>query len=337
MKKKTAAFIMACLLCVCFFGGCAPAKNQPVSKTGVYFDTVITLTLYDKDASRHIKACFSMAEHYEDLFSRTKEGSDIWNINHSNGQTVSVDPETFALIGQAKAYGDASGGLFDITIGALTSLWDFTSDDPQIPSAAQISAALPAVDYRGIRLYEDTTGVQLASENAMLDLGGIAKGYVADRMKDYLLSQGVDQGIINLGGNILCLGPKDGDEKEYNIAIQKPFSDNGEPIASLRVSDASVVTSGTYQRCFEKDGVLYHHILDPSSGYPANNGLASVTVVSSRSADGDALSTACFLMGLTDGMAYIERLENTEAVFITDDGQIHTTSGIGSAIPFTLI
>lgn len=335
MKKNIAFLLLLCMLCSVLFSGCSRSR-QPLSKTGIYFDTVITITLYDSQAARYIEECFSLAKHYEDLLSRTKEGSDIWKINHSHGSPVRVDPETFALLRLALSYCDSSHGLFDITIGSLSSLWDFSSKAPQMPTPQEIETALSTVDYHKVRLMEDTCSVQLLSEDAMLDLGGIAKGYIADQMKSYLLSQEIDQGIINLGGNILCLGPKEGAEKTYNIAIQKPFSQDGEPAASVKLTDASVVTSGVYQRYFEQNDILYHHILNPEDGYPVNNGLYSVTIISDQSADGDALSTVCFLMGLEAGMEYIESLPDTEAVFITEDQQIYATSGLGHTIPFTI-
>ena len=154
-------------------------------------------------------------------------------------------------------------------------------------------------------------------------------------MKAYLNSQGITSGLIDLGGNILALGPKEHqDTASYTIGIQKPFSDDGDPIAAIEVTDQSVVTSGIYQRYFESDGVLYHHILDTATGYPCDNGLASVTIINNSSVDGDALSTTCFAMGLTDGLAFAESLPDTEAIFITTDGELHCTSGIGTAIPF---
>ena len=155
----------------------------------------------------------------------------------------------------------------------------------------------------------------------MIDLGGIAKGYIADQMKDFLNKKGISEGLINLGGNVLTVGPKH-DGSSYHIGLQKPFGEAGEVITDLSVSDASVVTSGTYQRYFEKDGVLYHHILDTKTGRPIDNGLSAVTIVCPSSVDGDALSTYVFTLGLEEGLRYVESLPDIDAIFITDDLQI---------------
>ena len=164
-------------------------------------------------------------------------------------------------------------------------------------------------------------------------MGGIAKGYIADKMKDYLNEKGITSGMINLGGNVLTLGDKP-DGSNYNIGIQKPFSDDGTAIASVEVSDKTVVSSGVYERYFYVGDNFYHHILNPKTGYPYDNNLLGVTIICPKSVDGDGLSTTCFALGLEDGMKLIESLDDTEAVFITDDYELHTTSGIGSNIPF---
>jgi thiamine biosynthesis lipoprotein len=334
MKKHLIPYVLFCLLMVTCFGGCA-GESEATSKTGLYFDTVITLTLYGSDAE-YLDDCFALAQHYEDLLSRTKEGTDIWNINHSGGQPVTVSQETFALIRIGLDYCEASNGLFDITVGALSDLWDFTSEDPHLPDPDDIRDALASVDYHMISMDEESCSVTLTNPNAQIDLGGIAKGYIADQMKTYLLGQGVSSGILNLGGNILCIGAKSTVDGNYNVAIQKPFSEDGEPIASLKLKDQSVVTSGTYQRYFTCDGVVYHHILDLSTGYPMQNNLSSVTIISSTSVEGDALSTTCFLMGLDEGMDYIESLDDVEAIFITDDDQIYCSSGM-DAMDFSIL
>ena len=180
----------------------------------------------------------------------------------------------------------------------------------------------------------DGNRISFSDNGTILDLGAIAKGYIADRLKDFLLEQGVTSATISLGGNILCVGAKP-DGSAFKIGIQKPFDEQGQPLLIAEVNDWSVVTSGVYERCFEQDGVFYHHILDPSTGYPCDNGLLSVTILSPASVDGDALSTTCFSLGLDRGMALIDSLENTYAVFITDDYEIHYSAGLTDAISIT--
>ena len=199
-----------------------------------------------------------------------------------------------------------------------------------MPPSSAIEAAVKTVDYHGVTLDTENNTVLLQNRDAKIDLGGIAKGYIADRMKELLISRGVQNAIINLGGNVLVLGNKP-DGSAYHIGIQKPFAEEGTPLAELPLSDASLVSSGIYERYFEKDGKLYHHILNPATGYPVLNNLLGVTIRSPLSVDGDALSTICFALGLNDGLALIESIPDTEAVFITDDYELHPSSGLADA------
>lgn len=339
MKTKKTIFsykltcsLLAFFLFFCSFSsvGCGRSK-EPVSKSDFYFNTVITITLYGEENASYIDDCFKLASHYENLFSNTIADSDISKINNANGTPVTVDDDTIELLQKGIYYGDLSQGQFDITIGKLSSLWDFPNNSGTVPSESDIEATLSTIDYHAIVI--DGNEVSLSNPDAMIDLGGIAKGYIADKMKDYLNEKDITSGMINLGGNVLTLGDKP-DGSNYNIGIQKPFSDDGTAIASVEVSDETVVSSGVYERYFYVGDNFYHHILNPKTGYPYDNNLLGVTIICPKSVDGDGLSTTCFALGLEDGMKLIESLDDTEAVFITDDYELHTTSGIGSDIPF---
>lgn len=329
MKKQIMGGIL-CLLFTALFCGCG--KNQEtISKTDFYFDTVITITLYDSSAKNQLDDCFSLADKYEKLFSATVKGSDIWNINHAKGQPVEVSDETIFLLEKALSYSRLSDGAFDITIGKVSSLWDFKSDKHKIPSKKSIDSALKTVGYENIQI--EGNSVTLNNPDTQIDLGGIAKGYIADQMKIYLNEQNICEGIINLGGNVLTIGKKSSGDT-YKIGIQKPFDATGSSIASVEITDESLVSSGVYERYFEIDKKRYHHILDPATGYPYDNGLLSVTIITSSSADADALSTTCFALGLDDGMKLIENTKDTEAIFITEDYKIYKSPGIGNEFPF---
>ena len=336
MKKRFTALVCGAFLLCSAFTGCGQTDAQRITRTGFYFDTVISITLYGNDKETYIDHCFEMAETYESYFSPTREDSDVSRINQHVGEPVTVHPETADLIHTGISYYESSQGKFDITVGTLSSLWNFTGDEPTVPSQEAIDQALSTIDAS--KVIVDGDQVTLTTPGSAIDLGGIAKGYIADRMKEYLNGEGITSGTINLGGNVLVLGPKEGQEPEtYNIGIQQPFADDGSSIASVRVTDESVVTSGIYQRYFEQNGTFYHHILDTATGYPCNNGLASVTIINDSSVDGDALSTTCFAMGLEDGLAFAESLPDTEAIFITTENEIYYTSGIGTDIPFTIL
>lgn len=315
-----------------FLCGCSSGQER-ISKTDFYFDTVITVTLYDSSKEDALQECFTLADRYEKLLSATVKDSDVWKINHAKGQPVEVSDETISLLKNAISYSELSGGAFDVTIGPLSSLWDFKNNS-EVPPQQDLTDALAAVGYEKILI--DGNTVTLTDPDTRIDLGGIAKGYIADQMKQFLNQNGVADGIISLGGNILTVGPKRSGDP-YKIAIQKPFDKTGSGIAVLEISDASLVTSGVYERYFESDGFLYHHILNPSTGYPYDNGLLSVSIITASSADADALSTTCFTLGLEDGMALIEDTEGAEAVFITEDYRIHGSSGIGTDIPIERI
>ncbi len=195
------------------------------------------------------------------------------------------------------------------------------------PDTDALTSVCTHIDYRSIVIDEQAGTVMLTDPDAAIDLGFIAKGYIADRIRDYLVSKNVTSAIINLGGNILCIGSRP-DKNPFRVAVQYPFGQTGDMITTLSIRDQSVVTSGVYERFVEADGVRYHHILDPRTGYPAENSLLSVTIITDSSTDADALSTACFLLGLSDGMALIESLSDTEALFITDDYELHYSSGL---------
>lgn len=316
------------LLAFCWLGLNACGTQEPLSRTGFYFDTVITVTLYDGMDERVLDECFALAETYENRFSKTVEGSDVWNINHGNGQEVEVHEDTLELVQTALYYAKISNGKIDPTIGAVNKLWDFSEESSgELPSDEQLAKALTHVDYRKVVVTEDS--VLLRDPEAELDLGFIAKGYIADRMKEYLISQGVTSAIINLGGNVLTIGSKP-DGPPFHVGIQKPFAESGTMALALPIVNQSAVSSGNYERYFMKNGQIYHHILDTATGYPAHTDLTSVTILSSSSMDGDALSTTCFLLGSSQGMELIEALEDTEAVFIQTDGTIIYSSGLES-------
>lgn len=330
MKKKT--FIFLYIVLFSFFIGCGNSPEK-ISKSGFYFDTVITVTLYDKKYEPLLEDCFKLADTYEQYFSATRGDSDVSKINTAGGKPVQVHEETMELIQKGLYYSQVSGGGFDITVGNLTSLWDFTQEKPAVPKDSDIQNAVESIDYRNVEVSGNT--ISLKNPQTHIDLGGIAKGYIADKMKEYLMEQGVTEGIINLGGNVLCLGEKT--DGAYRIGVQKPFDMEGTPLLALEISDKTVVTSGVYERCFTLEDKLYHHILNPASGYPYDNHLISVTIICKNSVDGDGLSTACFSMGLEKGMEFIENLSDTEAVFITEDNELHFSSGMGKTVPYEIL
>lgn len=316
IRKIAGLFMAAAMFCMT---GCSEFSRKPLTYTGTALDTIISIQIYDSHDEELIKHCQKMCEEYEAKFSRTLEDSEIARINAAGGAPVEVSEDTVELIRKGIYYCDMSDGAFDITIGSVTSLWDFKAEDPSPPAPAALAEAVRHVNYRKILI--NGHNVRLLDPDARLDLGAIAKGYIADRIKEYLSEEGVRHALINLGGNVLAIGDKL-DGTPFNIGVQKPFQDGGDYITSIRVNNKSVVTSGTYQRYFEKGDTLYHHILNASSGNPCNNGLNSVTIITDSSLTADALSTTCFLLGPDAGMKLVNQLDNVDAIFIDTDNQL---------------
>lgn len=328
--KKQLALLLASIaatsaLC-CSCSSISRSNTEQYSKSGTYFDTVINIKVYGKENAKYLDGCMDLSEHYENLLSNKVAGSDISRINHANGKYVKVDKETIQVLKKGLYYCRLSNGAFDITIGKVSDLWDFDNNDGTIPDRKKIKQAVRHVNYKNIKI--KGRRVALTDPDAEIDLGGIAKGYIADRIKDYLKKHGVSSGIINLGGNVVVMDKKNGTDK-YTVGIEKPF-DTNQVLGVLTLANKSVVTSGVYQRYFKKDGMLYHHILNTKTGFPVHNSLYSVTIISDDSVDGDGLSTTCFVLGLKEGMKLIENTDDTEAIFVNNNYKLHVSSGIRS-------
>lgn len=323
MKPKVHffSFLSLSLILLCLsITGCKKTTD-PITKTSFKLNTVVTITIYDSSDVSLLDNALALCDTYENLFSRTRETSELYQINQ--GLKRELSPETEELLEIALSYNRLSNGLFDPSIGPVSSLWDFHAEDPTVPEDALIQAALPLVNAKNLHLSNHTITMDTGM---MLDLGAISKGYIADRIKEYLIEQGVKSAVIDLGGNVLCIGSRP-DGTPFQIGIRQPFQDINMAATVLSITDQSVVTSGIYERCFEENGVLYHHLLDPATGYPCDNELASVTILSDHSVDGDALSTSCFLMGMEQGMELIDSLPDVYAIFITREGELTYSEG----------
>ncbi len=305
--------------------GCSGAKSstqtdQDLTYTDMLFDTVIKIQILEPADESILDGLKKLCEKYDTMFSATNTDSELYKLNHANGQPFTVSSETANLIQEGIHYSELSGGAFDLTIEPVSALWDFKADKPTVPSSDAIAQAVSHVDYTKVDIQDNT--VTLEDPEAGIDLGAIAKGYIADQVKTYLKKQGIKHAIINLGGNVDVIGTKP-DGSKYNIGIQKPFDESGEAITSVQLKDQTVVTSGIYERYFKKNGKLYHHILDPRTGYPCENNLYSVSIITDSSTKADALSTTCFLLGYEKGMELIQSMDGVEAIFITDDEKVH--------------
>ncbi len=314
-RPFSTAVLCLCLVLAVPLEGCT-RNEMPVSKTGFYFDTIVTVSLYGKNADETLDECMDLAARYDGLFNKNTKTSDIYKINHALGNPVEVDPDTAELLNLALEFAASSDGKFDPTIGSVSSLWDFKSEDPGLPDPESLAEALKHVDHRNLSVSGNT--VTLSDPEASVDPGAIAKGYVADAMRSFCISKGITSGYINLGGNVLTIGSKPSGEA-FVVGIKDPAPDSGTAITAVNSADSSVVTSGVYERCFTIDGVDYHHILDTKTGYPVKNNLLSVTVIGPSSATCDALSTILFIMGIDEGSEFIKNYEGYECIFIDED------------------
>lgn len=339
VKKKTGIRLSALIAAIALLlstASCASAARTPAVWSDLFFDTMISITLYDYpgSSSEIFNLCKEECTLYESLLSPAISTSDIWKIAHADSYPVQISRRTADIINYALDFCEMSDGLLDISAGALINLWDIKanslSDDPVIPSDEEISKALATADYTGISIQdgpaEDTALISLNDPDCVIDLGCIAKGYIADRIDELLRNEGVTSSIINLGGNVRVIGSKP-DGSPFRIGIQYPFADRGEPIVTVSLTDETLVTSGIYERYFEKGGHIYHHILDPRTGYPSESKILSASVRAPSSADADALSTICLLSGTEKGLELIEKIPGAEVLFITDDYETVSSSG----------
>lgn len=286
-------------------------------------DTQCSITVYSRADREAAASVFSTLRSFASSIDRHEEGSDVWRINENAGmQPVEVSGAVFDLISRAKELSLSVGGAFNPLMGALSDLWDFQSPDPQVPSDEEVRDLLGAVDINALVLDEDSHTVYLADSRLVLDLGGIGKGAAGMLASQELARLGVERAIINLGGNVCCLGSRP-DGSPWRVGIQDPLSAGGY-FTTVSCQDASVVTSGSYQRYFEADGVRYHHILDPATGWPAQSGLVSVSVISPDGALADAYATAFFVLGLDESMEICRR-DGLQAIFMTEEGEVVTS------------
>lgn len=300
------------------------SKDVLVEKTNYIMGTIIKLKLPKNVDEEIFDETFGVIRDIEKKMSLNIKNSELNELNENGfNSPVELSDETKYVIEKSIDYSKLSDGHFDVSIGPLADLWGFSKGKAKVPNAKKVLELLPLVDYKNIEVKDEK--VKLNKEGMILDLGGIAKGYAADEVAKYLKTQGVNKAIIDLGGNIYALGSKD-KSTPWTIGIQNPFDEvRGEFLGTLSVSNKSVVTSGVYERYIEEGGKKYHHILDPFTGYPVENELMSVSIISDESIDGDALSTAVFALGLEKGYELVKTLTNVEAIFVTKDKDVYLT------------
>ena len=349
MKKRKWLRLTALLLACLMLAGCAGQKadggagiiptatadepvdpNKKTTGVGFYFDTVVYLTLWGAPEGL-VEEVWAECERYENLLSKTISTSDVSRINEAMGQTVTVDPETWEILRRAKEISQQTGGAFSVTIAPVSALWTFTGTSTNTVPTDQ--TRLKAVELVNDQLIELGEGYTVTLPAGMqIDLGGIAKGYIADKVAELIRGKAA-AGIISLGGNVYTVGQKP-DGSKFSVAVTDP-QDPSTAKSILYTGDCTVVTSGTYERGFDFGGVRYHHILDPETGWPAQSDLVSATFVMDSSMTADALATACIVIGSEKALALAQSL-GLDAVFITREGEMLFTDGFEEKYDHTL-
>lgn len=289
--KKLNLLVLSVIVCFCF----SSCSEKKASSTEFALNTVINITAYGDKADEALSAAFKEVKRIENLLSCHIDTSEISKINNSaHLSPVEVSQETADVLSKAIDVSKKTSGAFDISVKPLVDLWDIKAENPKIPSDEEIENALSVVGYENIVI--EGSSVSFKKEGMQIDLGGAAKGYCTDMVIKKLKEYGVKNALIDLGGNIYALGKNEQGGK-WKIGLQDPSGERGKHFSVEEISDKTAVTSGSYERYFEKDGKIYHHIIDTKTGRPSDSGLISVTVISKNSFEADMLSTAIFVMG----------------------------------------
>ena len=292
--------------------------------------TFIDLVIYHYDGERLIKEIYHLLNNFSERFTVNQSESELMAINKNSGiAPVPVKRDIFQLIKTAKVISEERINPFNIAIGPLVKTWRIGFKDARVPTQEEIAAKLSLVAPENIILDEQALSVYLNQSGMEIDLGAIAKGYFADEIKKRLINYGVESGFINLGGNVLTIGhPPDSPHQAWTVGIQHPLANRGTIIRAISLKGASIVTSGINERFFHANGQLYHHLLDSGTGMPIATDIASISIVSQNSVDGEIWSTAGFLSTVTDSIGYLNKQDNIEAVVISKNGSIHLTRGL---------
>lgn len=304
--------------------------EEPYQATEFKMGTYVSLRVYDEGKEAVLDEAFTLIDELAALITTNEPGSQIDAVNIEAGEKpVQISEDIYPLVDAAYDYSVLSNSGFDVTIGPITSLWRIGFDDARVPDSKEIEQVLPLVNAELIELNDEDNTVYLTEAGMQLDLGAIAKGYIADQIKELFIEQGVTTAIIDLGGNVVIMGDSPRrEEGGFNVGVQDPVNDRGDFIGTINLKDQSIVTSGIYERFLNHQGNIYHHLMNPETGYPFDNELLSVTIITDKSLDADALSTVGFGFGLDEGLEYFNNENDVEAVFITKDLDVFTTEGL---------
>ena len=324
MKKHSFFFLLALLLV-----SCRPDIRKE-GRTVFALGTVCSIQLFTEKPQTEVElvlqTCIRRLEELERHLSANAESSTLIDINKASGvSAVNVPADIYPLFARAVFFAEKTDGAFNPAIGGVVKLWNIGFENARKPEDRDIQVALSRTDYKDVQLAG--TAVFLKKEGMKLDLGAIAKGFAADELTRIVKQAGIMHAVIDIGGTISAVGVRP-DGKRWNIGIRDPRIRQGQPIISAPIENRSISTSGSYERYFEQDGIRYHHIIDPATGYPVQSNMIAVSVFADSATDADALSTACFVLGYKKAIKLLDELPNTEALFIFDDNSVRTTGNL---------
>ncbi len=329
-KKLNKKSLIAIILCAVIVFGIVSydfiCGRSSCEKTSVAMGTVVTVKLFGFGAKNDLDKIETEINGLENsVLSWRKEGSDVYRINKGSGTQVSVSPDTVKIIGQCIDISDDCGGVFDITIGNVTKLWDFGGDNQRLPSDDEIKTALGSVGYKNVSISGNAVQIK---KGQSLDLGAVGKGFVCDKIKELLDKGRTKSAVVSVGGSLLIYG-----NRTFSVGIINPDNDK-QSMGTLKLKDTCVSTSGNYEKYFEQNGKRYHHILNATTGYPATSEFKSVTVVCESGLISDALSTVCYIAGYRKSVEILKKFD-AEAVFIFNNNAVRVTDGLSGKFTVT--
>ncbi|AQR94912.1 MULTISPECIES: FAD:protein FMN transferase [Clostridium] len=337
--KKFVYVLMACVFVVSSFSACGNSKNKYYEKSNIVMDTAVTLSAFGPNAKEAVDESFKRLDEIEKMASTTIETSDIYKINNFSGKAyVKVHPEILKMVKTAVQYSKLSNGAFDITTGPIINLWGIGTDNERLPSVEEIKAKLPLVGYERISINEAESSIMLKDAGMAIDLGGVAKGFATDEVLKIYKKYNIENGLINLGTSSLYAVGKNKENKDWSVGIKHPRSDDSNAfLGVVKISNEALSTSGDYERYFIKDNKRYHHIMDPKTGYPVDNGVVSDTIVINGDIEdngmiADILTTTVFSLGAEKGIELLDSMPQVSGEITTSENKIYTSQNFKERI-----
>ncbi|SFC71734.1 thiamine biosynthesis lipoprotein [Alkalibacterium subtropicum] len=344
MKKrsKLALALMSIPLTTMFLTACDEEDPRglaetPIDRTEFLLGTVANIKVFNENEEEAMDLAFERVTELDEWFAMQKEDSEIAEVNRQAGiAPVEVSEEVFHVMERALYYAEESGGTFDPTIGAVTSLWNIGQEDAAVPEQEELDEVLDVVDYNLVELDEENQTIFLEEEGMKVDLGAIAKGYITDEAARVLVDEGVNTAIIDLGGDIVLVGNSTrGEDSPWRVGIQNPYGERGEILGMVNLADKAIVTSGIYERNIEEDGKSYHHLMNPETGFPFENNLSGISIIADNAMDADAIANIAFSKGVEDGLEYINGMDGVDVIYVTKDKEVYASDNIIDDVEIT--